>query len=164
MSRTFVAPEAYVNSKAQVVPWSGPPAMETGAPCPAICMQADSLFVAYVCRNPLFPGWGSGDIEHPGFAIYCAVLQFEGVVSHYLGPPNDEALHLHPLHARGLKCYAFHEVSQSPAAPHGARHWIVTFHDETLEVIASSARVVRQRVDGEDTGHAAAVCAKQGVA
>src|SRR4051812_30264853 len=95
-----------------VTRWPDPPEMDTGAPMPEIKAIADALLVAYVCSNPLFPGWDRGESpDHPGFAIYSAVLRFDGVVSYRLGPPNDERLHEHPLHACGLDFYGFFEVS-----------------------------------------------------
>jgi hypothetical protein len=136
--------------------------MDVGAPMPVIESCGDSLFVAYVCHNPEFPGWDSGvSIEHPGFNQYCAVLRFDGVKEHYLGSPNDEALHLHPLYSRGLTAYGFHEILRSPKAVNGLRHWIITFHDETLEVVAVSAQVHRERVDGEDTRQIVKSCAHE---
>ena len=76
-----------------------------------------------------------------------------------LGYPNDEALHGHPLAKFGLKHYAAYLVENSPLIAeiqsqnrvHRAfrpgmydkfRHWVVTFHGETLEVVALRAAVV----------------------
>ena len=119
----------------RVVPWSDPPPMETGAPLPVVQRLGDSLVVAYVCHNPEFPGWDSGaDPSHRGFDIWSAVLRFGGVVWHHFGTPNDEALATHPLYPVGLGFYGFWTVLDSPRVPDGSelRHWIVTFHDETL--------------------------------
>lgn len=78
-----------------------------------------------------------------------------------MGYPNDEALNAHPLYAIGLGFYGFHVVENSPLIAdldrrdqvHGQhvagdymkrfRHWIITFHDETLEVVARNAHFVR---------------------
>ena len=75
--------------------------------------------------------------------------------------PNDEVLNAHPLYGSGLGFYGFHEVENSPMIAdldrrnqvhrrHVAgdyikrfRHWIMTFHDETLEVVARNAGFVR---------------------
>src|SRR4051812_26373353 len=87
----------------RVIPWSGPPPMETGAPLPVAERSGESLVVAYVCRNPEFPGWASGaDLSHRGFDIWNAVLRFSGVAWHHFGAPNDEELATHPLYAVGL--------------------------------------------------------------
>ena len=130
--------------------WTDPPAMDSGSPLPATRSTGDRLRVAYVCHNPEFPGWDSGvEIDHPGFAVYSAVLEFSGVTSFTLGPPSDEGLREHPLYYDGLKFYEFHEVEDPPGAV--PRRWVVTFHDETLDVIAASAKVLRARIEGEDT-------------
>ena len=78
-----------------------------------------------------------------------------------MGYPNDEASSAHPLYASGLEFCGFHIVENSPIIADldhrnyvherhvaGAymkrfRHWIITFHDETLEVVARNASFVR---------------------
>jgi hypothetical protein len=126
--------------------------METGAPEPALKPVDDQLYLAYICHNPEFPGWdSSASPEHPGFDLYCALLKFGGVSEHYIGPPNDEALHLHPLYKHGLGAYDFFEIHGSPKAIGPLHHWIITFHDETVEVVAENAHVLSRRVPGENT-------------
>ena len=128
--------------------------MDAGAPLPAILKKEDRLWVSYVCRNPEFPGWDSGaPSEHPGFVIWCALLRFDGVSDYHLGAPNDERLATHPLYEAGLGFYGFYEAlgSSRLVGTVGKKHWIITFHDETLEVVADSAHVVSSRIEGEDT-------------
>jgi len=86
------------------------------------------------------------------------VLRLSGVAWYHFGAPTDEAVATHPLYAVGLGFYGFWEVLDSPRVPHGGalRHWVITFHDETLEVVAASASVVSRREEGEDT-HAGAL-------
>ena len=128
--------------------WSEPPAMEPGAPMPQVKTVGDRLFVAYVCRNPAFPGWDSkAPPDHPGFEVYSAILEFSGVKSFTLGPPSDEKLPEHPLYSAGLEAYGFYEITGGDAI----RRWIITFHDETLDVSARAATVLKSRVEGEDT-------------
>jgi hypothetical protein len=135
-----------------LIEWDGPPAMDSGAPLPVARLVGDTLYVAYVCGNPEFPSWESGKpIDHPGFARFSALLLFRGVIRFSLGPPSDERLHEHPLYKVGLRHYSFLEVTGMPNVPSGARIWIATFHDETLEVYAASAEVSSCRIDGEDT-------------
>src|SRR5512145_378422 len=106
MGRTFVNPEMYKGHPVKVVRWEGPPAMEPGAPDPVMKAIGDDLYLAYLCQNPEFLGWDkSPSPDHPGFESFCALLKFEGLSEHYIGPPNDEALHLHPLYAAGLGPY-----------------------------------------------------------
>lgn len=83
----------------------------------------------------------------------CAVVRFDGVKQHSFGPPNDERLHLHPLWGRGLGFYAFHRVDDAPT---GEIHWIATFHDGTLDVVATCCRVVAAEVETEDASAALA--------
>jgi hypothetical protein len=82
-----------------------------------------------------------------------AVLQFDRCLAVKAGPPNDEALHGHPLYSRGLRFYSVHRVSASSWIDelermnrvhprhdrdhfiHGLSHYIFTFQDSTLECI-----------------------------
>jgi hypothetical protein len=147
------------HNKPQLVPWIEPPPMSTGAPCPAVHSDGDDLFCAYVINSSVAP---AGSV---------AILKFEGVLHHRFGYPNDEALQGHPLYQFGLEHYGFFIVENSPLIAEiekqnechrqhrpgiyaGFRHWIVTFHDDTLEVIA-----VRGSVTGQtDVSPEKAVC------
>ncbi len=131
----------------RIIEWKDPPQMDTGAPMPFIRIGETELFVAYIV---------SDRAAHEVSKEY-AVVQFTDVPQHIFGYPNDEALGEHPLYRHGLAFYAFNEVVGSPyvaalgkrnaqrfpgsvALFSELRHWIVTFHDETLEVIAKSAK------------------------
>jgi hypothetical protein len=120
--------------------------METGAPLPAVHSDRDGVLCAYVINSTATP------------VRSTAILKFEGVLQYRFGYPNDEALPGHLLYQFGLGCYGFFTVENSPMisemekqnACHRQhrpgiyakfRHWIVTFHDETLEVIALRANV-----------------------
>jgi hypothetical protein len=135
--------------QSRLVPWLEPPQMDTGAPCPAVHSDEDRLFCAYYISRR----------ETPEDSV--AVLKFEGVLQFRLGYPNDEALHGHPLYRFGLRHYGFYLVENSPIIAEielqnrvhsahkpgiysGFRHWIITFHDETLEVVALHGGVVGQ--------------------
>jgi hypothetical protein len=157
-----------MKSEPKAEEWTGAPQMDTGAPMPSISVRDDGLYVAYA-----LPGLGEG----------YAIVRFTGVLQHTFGYPNDEALGEHPLYKAGLQFYAFNEVKDSPYVRELAtrnarvfpgseqryvkwRHWIVTFHDDTLEVIgegleflgvtsadsasaAIDAHVVQQRTAGD---------------
>jgi hypothetical protein len=127
--------------------WLEPPQMDTGSPCPAIHSDEHRLLCAYYVGDRVMP---HGTV---------AVLRFEGVLQFRLGYPNDEALQGHPLAKFKLEPYAAYLVENSPLIAeienqnrvHPAfrpgmyskfRHWIITFHDETLEVVAQRAAVV----------------------
>jgi len=75
-----------------------------------------------------------------------ALVDFVGPEAHYFGPPHDDFLHRHPLHARGLDIYGAFEVHDSSwirelqhiaGRQINARHFILTFHDITFECVAS---------------------------
>ena len=72
-----------------------------------------------------------------------------------MGSPNDEVLNGHPLWGSGLEGYSAHEVKNSPwirelmdinrvhdrfreSQWSDDRHFVLTFHDETLECIADA--------------------------
>jgi hypothetical protein len=131
-----------------VAKWNEPPAMDAGAPMPAVCSDETGLTCAYII--------GATHAESGS----TAVLHFEGVLYYAMGYPNDEALAGHPLYNNGLESYEFQLVENSPLIAdldrrnqvherHVAgsylkrfRHWVITFHDETLEVVARNARLV----------------------
>ena len=130
----------------QVSEWQGAPQMETGAPMPGIASDGRQLLVAYIVRD-------GGAVET--FEECYAVVSFSGVLQHTFGYPNEDVLSEHPLYSLGLEAYAFNEIANSPyvgeLAARNARafpeskarylkhkHWIVTFHDETLEVVANA--------------------------
>lgn|SRR6266853_1197196 len=136
-------------NKPQLVRWTDPPPMEPGAPCPAVHSSGHHLVCAY------FINWPVASVGS------VALLKFESVLHYRLGYPNDEALQGHPLYQFGLEPYAFFAVENSPLtaeiekqneghAQHRPgiyarfRHWVVTFHDDTLEVIALRGNVSGQ--------------------
>jgi hypothetical protein len=115
--------------------------METGAPSPAVRSVGHELLCAYFTNSTVAP------------ARSVAILKFEGMLQYKFGYPSDEALQGHPLYQFGLEHYGFFTVENSPlicaiekqnechplhrpGIYAKFRHWIVTFHDETLEVIA----------------------------
>ena len=125
--------------------WPDPAPMETGAPEPVLLKEGDTLWVAYRARDPLFPGWDDPVVAeyvdaNPGEPF--AVLRFDGVRRYSIGPPSDERQYQHPLYSQGLELYSFHVLED---ASEEERHWIVTFHDETLEVRARAAHAYPPR-------------------
>jgi len=115
--------------------------MDAGAPCPAVRSDGHDLLCAYFINSTVTP---QGTV---------ALLKFENVLQYRFGYPNNEALEGHPLYQFGLKHYDFFAVENSPLIGEiekqnrchpqhrpgiyaKFRHWIITFHDETLEVIA----------------------------
>ena len=112
--------------------------MEAGAPEPLTHAEGDTLWVAYRARDPHLPAWDDPTVlgyldRRPGDSF--GVLRFDGVTEHRIGPPDDERLREHPLWGHGLHYYSFHRTQIDDRA----WRWIVTFHDETLEVTATGA-------------------------
>jgi len=95
---------------------------------PALLCDSDDLWLAYRSDQ--------------GYAI----VQFIDVFDHRLSPINDEGLGKHPYASAGLQFYAFNEITVSAETERWAglkaRHWAVTFKDNTLDVVASDAKVV----------------------
>ena len=138
-----------MNVTTKLAKWAEPPAMDAGAPMPALFSDTTSLTCAYVIGA-----------THSQSGL-TAILRFDGVLYYAMGYPNDEVLNTHPLYESGLGFYDFHVIENSPLiaaldrqnqvhTQHVAgtyikrfRHWIVTFHDETLEVVARDARFMR---------------------
>ncbi|MEM7358924.1 MAG: hypothetical protein AAF431_07500 [Pseudomonadota bacterium] len=113
---------------------------------PAIEVTEGGLRAAYLVSN------SKSGTEH-------AVIYFDGVLQHTFGYPNDEALGGHPLYKFGLNFYAINLVHNSPVLDNlgslnaktfpgsekhflSFNHWIVSFHDETLEVIGRSIEFI----------------------
>lgn len=135
--------------------------METGTPEPAVRRRGTTVWVAYRCANPNFPGWESGaSPDHPGFDDYCAVLKFEGVGRCTLGPPSDELQHEHQDWDAGMEHYSFMRLYDTELQAHApdVGEWIITFHDDTLEVQATAASVVAPRVNVESPLQALHLC------
>jgi hypothetical protein len=119
--------------------WSEPVPMETGSPEPVARREGETLWIAYRARDPNFPGWEDAAcldyLERTGSCECFGVLRFDGVVRQHLGSPNEDRLSEHPLWGHGLDYYSFHRVEDES----GLARWIVTFHDETLDVVARRA-------------------------
>lgn len=136
----------------RIVEWEGAPEMCTGAPMPVLVACEKALFVAYLIHDEVEMGSASTSLSEQ-----WAVVSFDAA-QYTFGYPNDEALSTHPLFKHGLHPYIFNLVESSPSVrglagrnkllfPEGSeeyssmQHWIITCHDETLEVIASAVKV-----------------------
>jgi len=120
---------------------------DAGAPMPVL-LSGLRTFAAFYLSGP-----GSG----------IGIVEFKQVTSVKIGSPNDEVLHGHPLWGSGLEFYRAHVVRNSrwiaelmdtsrvherfdEARWSGTYHFILTFHDETLECVAR--RTVARRAPG----------------
>lgn len=106
-------------------------APELGTPeTPAILADSDTLWLAY--------------FELGNETL--AVVRFTQLIDHRLAPINDQGLGRHRYVAAGLQPYSFNELIETEETVYwqtlGVRHWIITFKDQTLDVIARGGEVV----------------------
>jgi hypothetical protein len=126
---------------------------DTGAPLPVLISGLRTFVAFYLSlHDPIFEGTDPR-IRDPRADHGIAVVEFRGVTSVKMGSPNDEVLRGHPLWGSGLELYQAHEVRNSPWIRElmdinrvhrefresywgGLRHFVLTFHDETVECAA----------------------------
>jgi hypothetical protein len=113
--------------------WAVAPELGIPEP-PALLAESDRLWLAYFLIG--------------NEAV--AVVRFSDVIDHHLSPINDEGLGKHPYAQAGLKWYSFNELTDSNETRRwttlGARHWVINFKDNTLDVIAKSAEVIHEKI------------------
>jgi len=147
-----------VDNLDQVVKLDDVPRPEAGAPIPMVLADEDGLVLSYLLRQDT--------PNHFDSAETFALVRFRLPLMHLFGPPNDEALHGHPLWGRGLDFYGVFRVDHSSLIrrlalmnrvhPHHSwalfekkHHYIFTFHDSTFECVAESldVEIVKSQVD-----------------
>jgi len=129
---------------------------DTGAPMPVLISGARTFVVFYLSRHdPVFEG-ADPRARDPRADHGVGVVEFQDVASVKMGSPNDEVLCGHPLWGSGLEFYRAQEVRNSPWIAEliqvnrvhgsfresrwsGARHFVLPFHDETVECVAREA-------------------------
>jgi hypothetical protein len=134
----------------RVMRWLEPPLMDSGA-------SESSLF--YHGRSDLYCAYYVSKALEDLTLGEVAVLRFNGVLHFRFGYPNDEVLQAHALYTSGLEHYQFHIVEGSPLIAEleeqnrvherhvpgmyskRFKHFVATFHDETLEVVAKEGVV-----------------------
>jgi hypothetical protein len=141
------------------------PHWNTGAPLPHLISNGSRAFVVCYASQP-DPNWDgtyvtvvSPSDTHESRFVVIELTRCHDV---RLGGPNDEALAGHPLYGRGLEGYRAHEVHNSDWIEHviavnsvhpqhsaamfdRLRHFVLLFHDEMLEALATGieARLVK---------------------
>jgi hypothetical protein len=132
------------------LPWS------TGAPLPHLLANGHKTYLLFYLANP-DPDWDGTWVRLVDPSATepqpLGVVEFRRVHSVKLGGPNDEAIEGHPLHGKGLRTYAAHQVLNSrwiaeaeqvnSVHPHHRggwhdrlNHYLFCFHDETFECLA----------------------------
>lgn len=127
--------ERAVAIKIDGIEWSA------GAPQPVLLQSETRAFIAFHGRTD--------QVEEDE----VVVAEFISATSIKAGFPNDEVLHGHRLWGHGLEFYSTHEVfdsswlkelraiesahpQSSPVPFPDARHFVLAFHDSTVEAIA----------------------------
>ncbi len=137
------------------VGWDG------GAPLPhVVASSGKTVVVCHAASTPLdWDGsWAQSvspsDTREEPFLL----ITFERCYALRFGPPNDEALHGHPLMGRGLEYYRAHEVTNSDWLAEAIRinsvhpqhdetryralhHYFLAFHDEVFEALSPGLSV-----------------------
>lgn len=125
------------------------PQSSVGAPLPHVFADEHRLLIAYIMEL-------SDRAE--SLNELCAIVTVERYKAVQFGPPNDEAIGGHRLHDLGLAPYSSFEVLNSkwiadleranqvhanhrPELYADYRHFILTFHDSTVEFIAKKFAV-----------------------
>jgi hypothetical protein len=126
---------------------------DAGTPMPVLLSGLRTFVAFYLSvRDPLSDR-ANPRARDPRADHGIGVVEFKRMTSVKIGSPNDEVLRGHPLWGSGLDFYSAHEVKNSPwiselmevdrAQEHfeesqwtGRRHYVLTFHDETLECVA----------------------------
>ena len=126
---------------------------DAGTPMPVLLSGLRTFVAFYLSvRDPLIGGTHPRGRD-PQADHGIGVVEFKRVTSIKVGSPNDEVLRGHPLWGSGLELYGAHEVENSPWVTElmevdrprerfdesqwsGRRHFVLTFHDETVECVA----------------------------
>jgi len=132
----------------KIIEWE--PEWARGAPLPQIYSSESKTFLIYYTVDSTYP------------EEEIAVVEFLGVLAHKFGVVNDEALNGHPLYSNGLNFYRAHEIENSAWVDEiktihkvhsrfnedhwkGQRHFILTFQDSILEIIAKEYKIETTR-------------------
>jgi hypothetical protein len=129
---------------------------DTGAPTPVLLSGRRTLVAFYRRSGVAALGYDTPVARDTAHDEGVAVIEFQRARIVKIGSPNDEVLHGHPLWGSGLRFYSAHVVENSPwvrelvdinrvhsrfdpARWADVRHYVLAFHDETLECIARDA-------------------------
>jgi hypothetical protein len=144
-----------VDRRDKVVELGDVPQSSIGAPLPTVVADEHRVFLIYLLEI-LEPGWDGSTVRvvDADSSEPAAIVEFEMVTAHTLGPPNDEAFAGHPLAARGLKPYtAFridesswlrglermnrvHEYHDRKRFMTDKNHYVFAFHNSIFECVA----------------------------
>jgi hypothetical protein len=126
---------------------------DAGTPLPVLLSGLRTFVAFYLSAHGPVVGGADPRVLDPQTDRGIGVVEFKRATSVKIGPPNDGVLREHPLWGSGLEFYSAHEVTHSPWIRElmavdraherfdesqwtGRRHFMLTFHDETLECVA----------------------------
>jgi hypothetical protein len=151
-----------INKKDNIEQLPDVPMMDVGAPQPIVISNDTDLVLGYniSSRSPnSYPNHVEvvdGGLGNGRFAL----IRFWRVVSSVAGDPNEDNIHNHPLHEKGLKAYMAVKVVNSSwltlaketykISDEKLNHFIFTFHDSSFECFARSYWVTVLRGCDED--------------
>jgi hypothetical protein len=134
---------------------------DKGAPLPHVIASGNRTYLLYFVSEP-DPNWDGTytRVVDPAdaSAFPIALVEFVQCEAFKFGGPNDEVFHGHPLHGKGLEGYRAHMIANSrwlaelettnsvhrmydPAKWKELKHYMLLFHDEMFECIATSHRI-----------------------
>ena len=155
---------AAARGEPHAVPIEFPVRWSIGAPLPYLLQNDYRTFLVFFVHEA-DPNWDGTytTIQQPNSADAndLAIVEFRGCVSAKMGAPNDEVLHGHPVHGKGLEGYRAMKLENSPwlkeledinsvhaaykpAAWKNLSHYFFGFHDSTFECVAESFVVERR--------------------
>jgi hypothetical protein len=126
---------------------------DAGTPMPVLLCGLRTFVVFYLSAHDRVFDGTNPRVRDRQADRGIGIVEFKRASSVKIGSPNDEALRGHPLWGSGLEFYSAHEVKDSPWITElmeadraherfdesqwtGRRHFMLTFHDETLECVA----------------------------
>lgn len=126
---------------------------DADTPTPMLLSGLRTFVAFYRSVRDLVAGRADPHVPEPQADHGIGVVEFKRVTSVKIGFPSDEVLRGHPLWGSGLEFYRAHEVKNSPwitelmevdraherfdeSQWRGRRHFMLTFHDQTLECVA----------------------------
>ena len=148
----------------RLIPFEAPQC-SVGAPLPTIVASEYQFRACYQVQqaDPAWDGTSIRILDPDVSGEPVAIIRAEQCYAHTFGPPNDEAIEGHRLADLGLEPYSTYEIRDSrwiaeleganrvhpyhSAEPFDAlRHFIFTFHDSCLEIVAGALQI--EVVDG----------------
>lgn len=139
--------------------------MDSGAPSPTIVSNDNELLITfYVDKESLFVEPQQRDTFYDTGVV---TLRFKLALKYTFGLPNDETMHGHPYSRLGMRPYSFYELKDSdliasmqkinsvhpyhnPETWKECRHYIITFHDNMFECVASGFEIREENVSLHD--------------